>query len=171
VSSAKWSGKSNFDIQNYGEYIIIDIEHNATGQATYSSHFKAIPSGVEVLPEPKVALPQAHSQIGKIMDNVDPKGLGRVKAQLLWQKHEQTTTWLRVMTPDAGKSDKHGEIRGNLVIPEVGDQVVIGFRYGDPTRAYVMGSLYNGGNIAKGKENRNSPKAPTITIKIDRVFP
>lgn len=156
VSSAKLDGKANFDIQNYGEYLIIDIEHTATGQTTYSSHFKAIPSGIEVLPEPNVTLPQAHSQIGAIIDNVDPKGFGRVKAQLLWQKNEQTTTWLRVMTPDAGKSDAHGEIRGNLVIPEIGDQVVVGFRYGDPNRAYVMGSLYNGGNIAAGKENRNS---------------
>lgn len=156
ISSAKWDGKLNFDVQNYGEYMIIDIVHTATGQTTYSSHFKAIPSGVAILPEPQVALPQAHSQIASIVDNVDPKGLGRVKARLLWQKNHQTTTWLRVMTPDAGKSDEHGEIRGNLVIPEIGDQVMVGFRYGDPNRAYVMGSLYNGGNIAAGKENRNS---------------
>lgn len=156
VSSAKWDGRANFDIQNYGEYLVIDIEHKATGQTTYSSHFKAISSSIEVLPEPTVTIPQAHSQIGTIIDNVDPKGYGRVKAQLLWQKQDQTTTWLRVMTPDAGKSDAHGEIRGNLIIPEIGDQVVVGFRYGDPNRAYVMGSLYNGGNIKAGKENRNS---------------
>lgn len=156
VGSAKSEGNSVFDVKSYGEYMVIHIEHKATGIGGYSCHFKAIPSGITVSPEPKVELPHAHSQIATIVDNVDPKGFGRVKAKMLWQKNNETTTWLRVMTPDAGRSDKHGEIRGNLVIPEINDQVMLGFRYGDPNRAFVLGSLYNGGNITAGKQNRNS---------------
>jgi len=156
VGSAKSEGNNVFDVKSYGEYMVIAIEHKATGTDEYSCHFKAIPSGVTVLPEPKVELPHAHSQIATIVDNVDPKGFGRVKAKMLWQKNNETTSWLRVMTPDAGRSDEHGEIRGNLVIPEINDQVMIGFRYGDPNRPFILGSLYNGGNITAGKENRNS---------------
>ena len=156
VGSAKSEGNNVFDVKSYGEYMVIAIEHKATGTDEYSCHFKAIPSGIAVLPEPKVELPHAHSQIATIVDNKDPRGFGRVKAKMLWQKNNETTTWLRVMTPDAGTSDEHGEIRGNLVIPEINDQVMIGFRYGAPNRPFILGSLYNGGNITAGKENRNS---------------
>jgi uncharacterized protein involved in type VI secretion and phage assembly len=151
VSSAKWDGKATFDIKSYGEYMIIDIEHNATGSTTYSSHFKAIPSGVVISPEPQVALPQASSQIATVISNADPKGKGRVEVQFQWQKHQQKTNWIRVMTPDAGQSDNQAQNRGHVFIPEEGDQVMIGFRYSDPNRPFVMGSLFNGTTGAGGQ--------------------
>ena len=54
------------------------------------------------------------------------------------------TGWVCVMTPDAGKSGDVSSNRGFVFIPEVGDQVLLGFRHGDPARPYVMGSLFNG---------------------------
>ena len=94
-------------MKSYGEYIIIEISHTATVNTTYSSHFKTIPSGVEILPAPKVALPQANSQIATVISNADPKGKRRVEVQFLWQKHKQKTAWIHVMTPDTGQSDRH----------------------------------------------------------------
>lgn len=152
VSSAKWDGKNKFDIKSYGEYMVIDIEHNATGSTTYNAHFKAIPSGVTISPEPTVALPQASSQIATVINNADPKGKGRVQVQFQWQKHEQQTNWIRVMTPDAGQSDNHSQNRGQVFIPEEGDMVMIGFRYSDPNRPFVLGSLFNGTTGAGGKD-------------------
>ncbi|OEK09810.1 hypothetical protein A8C32_09875 [Flavivirga aquatica] len=151
VSSAKWSEKDEFDVKNYGEYIIIDIEHKATGSTTYSSHIKAIPSGVKVPPEPQVDLPQANPQLATVVSNEDPKGKGRVQVQFQWQKHEKRTNWIRVMTPDAGQSANHEQNRGHVFIPEEGDQVMVGFRYSDPNRPFVMGSLFNGNTGAGGR--------------------
>ena len=54
------------------------------------------------------------------------------------------TSWVRVMTPDGGGSKDVKSNRGFVFIPEVGDQVLLGFRHGDSARPYVMGSLFNG---------------------------
>ncbi len=150
VSSAKWDGKDKFDIKNYGEYLVTEIQHQATRSTTYSCHFKAIPSGVKVCPEPEVSLPQAHAQIAKVIDNEDPQQKGRVQVQFQWMQSHQKTNWIRVMTPDAGSSEQHSTNRGLVFIPEVGDQVMVGFRYGDPNRPFVMGSMFHGQNGAGG---------------------
>ena len=54
------------------------------------------------------------------------------------------TDWLRVMTPDAGPGKDEAKNRGLVVIPESGDQVLVCFRYNDPDRPFVMGSLFQG---------------------------
>jgi type VI secretion system secreted protein VgrG len=51
-----------------------------------------------------------------------------------------------------------GKNRGYVFIPEVGDQVMIGFRYNDPNRPFVLGSVFHG-NIAEGGGQNNNLKA------------
>jgi len=63
---------------------------------------------------------------------------------------DQTTDWIRVLTPDAGSSGSFNQNRGQVFIPEVGDEVMVGFRYNDPDRPFVMGSLFNGDTAAGG---------------------
>ena len=161
VTSARYD-KGEFDIKNYGEYIITQITHNATGSYEYTNQFKAISSGVEVLPEPGVEFPVAQPQIATVLSNNDPKKKGRVQVQFLWQKAEMKTSWIRVMTPDAGKSDLVGVNRGFVHIPEVGDQVMVGFRYNDPNRPFVMGSLFSGTTGAGGLDGN---KIKSITTR------
>ncbi len=153
VRSARWDGKNIFNEQSYGEYLIIEIAHKAEGNSVYESHFKAIPAGVAVLPAPEVDMPQAHAQTATVVANEDPKGKGRVKVQFGWQKHQMGTNWLRVLMPDAGSSDHRAQNRGHVFVPEVGDQVMVGFRYGDPNRPFVMGGVFNGVNGAGGGPN------------------
>jgi len=76
--------------------------------------------------------------------------MGRVKASMLWQTNGKTTDWIRVLTPDAGSSSQFSKNRGQVFIPEVGDQVILGFRYNDPDRPFVMGSIFNGQTGAGG---------------------
>lgn len=169
VSSAKYD-KKNYDVKSYGEYMIIGITHTATSQGMYSNTFEAISSGVEVLPAPEVALPIAQPQIATVLSNEDPKSKGRVQVQFQWQKNQMKTSWLRVMTPDAGKSDLVGTNRGFVFVPEVGDQVMIGFRYSDPNRPFVMGSMFNGTTGAGGNEANKTKSLTTrsgATITID----
>ncbi len=153
--TAAQKGIGAFDIKNYGEYIITKITHDATGSSEYTNSFEAISSGIQILPEPEVDFPEAHPQIATVVSNEDPKQKGRVQVQFQWQIAEMKTSWIRVMTPDAGSSTHHAQNRGHVFIPEVGDQVMVGFRYNDPNRPFVMGSLFNGSTGAGGKDQNN----------------
>ncbi|MCG8739891.1 hypothetical protein G1K66_11950 [Tenacibaculum finnmarkense] len=151
-------GISSFEVKNYGEYIITKIIHTATGSSEYGNEFEAISSGVAILPEPLIALPEASTQLATVLSNEDPDQKGRVQVQFQWQTAGMKTSWIRVMTPDAGSSDHHSQNRGHVFVPEVGDQVMVGFRYNDPNRPFVMGSMYHGNNGAGG-QNQNNVKS------------
>ncbi|WP_189457536.1 phage baseplate assembly protein V, partial [Aquimarina muelleri] len=153
--TAAQKGIGAFDIKNYGEYIITKITHDATGSSEYTNSFEAISSGIQILPEPEVDFPEAHPQIATVVSNQDPKQKGRVQVQFQWQIAEMKTSWIRVMTPDAGSSTYHAQNRGHVFIPEVGDQVMVGFRYNDPNRPFVLGSLFNGSTGAGGQDQNN----------------
>ncbi|WP_249269776.1 phage baseplate assembly protein V, partial [Cellulophaga lytica] len=71
------------------------------------------------------------------------------------------TSWIRVMTPDAGSSSNVPTNRGFVFIPEEGDQVLLGFRYNDPNRPFVLGSLFNGQTAAGGLEQNKSKSITT----------
>lgn len=82
------------------------------------------------------------------------------------------TSWIRVMTPDAGKSDQVTTNRGFVFIPEKDDIVLVGFRYDDPNRPFVMGSLFNGktgtgGDSGNKKKSLTTRSGCTITIDDD----
>jgi uncharacterized protein involved in type VI secretion and phage assembly len=82
--------------------------------------------------------------------------MGRVRAQMLWQKDNEMTDWLRVMTPDAGGGKDGAKNRGLVVVPEPGDQVLICFRYNDPDRPFVMGSMFHGKTGGGGGQGNNT---------------
>lgn len=145
--------------QEVGSYIIIKINHHATHIGEYKNTFKAIPSKVLVLPEPDIDYPIAQTQQAVVESSTDPKNKGRIRVQMLWQQDTQMrTAWLRVMTPDAGSSDTVSNNRGMVFIPEVGDHVMVHFRYGDPNRPFVLGSVFHGKSGGGGGE-KNSGKS------------
>lgn len=151
VSKKDLSGVFNQD--EFGKYLITEISHHIDGVGRYLNTFKGISADVNVVPNPGVKNPEAVSQVAIVMDNNDPQKMGRVKVQMLWQKHNQCTDWIRVLTPDAGSSERFSRNRGQVFIPEVGDQVILGFRYNDPDRPFVMGSIFNGQTGAGGDVN------------------
>lgn len=146
---------------NHGEFIITSISHSATGINGYTNHFEAISSGVEFLPAPDVEMPLAEPQLATVLSNEDPKKKGRVEVQFQWQSGDMKSSWVRVMTPDAGKSDDVGTNRGFVFIPEVDDQVMVGFRYNDPNRPFVMGSMFSGTTGAGGSDANKSKSITT----------
>jgi len=99
-----------------------------------------------------------------IIHYADPKNQGRIRVKMLWQQTKNLRTpWLRVMTPDAGSSGEVSTNRGMVFIPEVGDHVMLGFRYNDPNRPFVMGSLFDGTIGAGGSSNNNIKSIYTRT--------
>ncbi len=153
ISAAIWENKS-FLQKHYGDYIITELKHVATVGGGYINTFKALPSGIQYLPEPEVDFPMADTQRATVVSNDDPKKKGRVQVKMNWQTGEMKTSWIRVLTPDAGSSDKVSTNRGFVFIPEVGDQVLLGFRYNDPNRPFVMGSLFSGKTGAGGNDQK-----------------
>jgi len=145
------------DVPWLGQYRIIQIIHRVDKNGNYSNHFVAIPSQYEYVLERFMHKLVAYPEVATVSDNNDPKGQGRVKVQFYWQRPlSLSTNWLRVQTPDAGSSDKVSSNRGWVTIPEVGDQVMVGFEHGDPHRPFVMGSLFHGkSGIGGGVDNKN----------------
>jgi len=76
--------------------------------------------------------------IAQVSDANDPANQGRVKLTFPWLSDDYVSAWARTVQPGAGKN------RGAMVIPEVGDEVLVAFEQRDPERPYVLGGLYNG---------------------------
>ncbi|MFF4080529.1 VgrG-related protein [Streptomyces sp. NPDC001777] len=72
-----------------------------------------------------------------VTDTHDPDGSGRVKVRFPWLSDEYASDWAR--TAQSG-----GTSGGEAFIPEVGDEVLVGFEHGHLDRPYVLAGLYNG---------------------------
>jgi uncharacterized protein involved in type VI secretion and phage assembly len=87
---------------------------------------------------------------GLVTNNKDEKGLGRVKVKFPWlpkyKDQEIDSHWARIAAPMAGQSNK-----GVYYIPEVDDEVLVGFEHGDMRYPYIVGALWN--NKDKPPEN------------------
>ena len=160
----------NISKESLGNFIITEITHEVSQGSYYKNRFKAIPATIKALPSPKVRMPLAETQMATVLSNADPQGKGRVRVRMNWQTNGMQTGWVRVMTPDGGSSDDVKSNRGFVFIPEVGDQVLLGFRHGDPARPYVLGSLFNGTTGGGGLEGNHMKSLTTRsghTIKLN----
>ena len=160
----------NLSEESLGDFIIIEITHEVSQGSYYKNRFKAIPATIKAMPSPKVRMPLAETQMATVLSNADPEGKGRVRVRMNWQTDGMQTSWVRVMTPDGGSSSDVKSNRGFVFIPEVGDQVLLGFRHGDPARPYVMGSLFNGTTGGGGLEGNHMKSLTTRsghTIKLN----
>ena len=162
--------EASFVKEDYGKFLVIGIEHHLNENGKYYNTFEAIPSSVEVLPLPQVIMPLAEPQIAIVKDNKDPDSMGRVRVQMLWQKGNEMTDWIRVMTPDAGGGKGGAKNRGFVVVPEPDDQVLICFRYNDPDRPFIMGSMFHGksgGGGGQGNKTKSLTALSGSTIVLD----
>ena len=160
----------NISKESLGDFIIIEITHEVSQGSYYKNRFKAIPATIKALPSPKVRMPLAETQMATVLSNADPEDKGRVRVRMNWQTDGMQTSWVRVMTPDGGSSSDVKSNRGFVFIPEVGDQVLLGFRHGDPARPYVMGSLFNGTTGGGGGQGNNCKSLTTrsgSSLKLD----
>ena len=69
--------------------------------------------------------------------------MGRVRLQFVWQKAENSQTpWVQVIQPHAGRD------KGTYINPEIGETVLVAFQGGNAEAPIVLGTAYNGGEIA-----------------------
>lgn len=76
---------------------------------------------------------------GTVVNNLDPDNGGKVQVMFPWLAPSYISAWCRVMQIGAGKAGA-----GFLWMPEIGDEVLIGFDRGSIDHPFVIGNLYNG---------------------------
>ena len=95
--------------------------------------------------KPIIAGSQTGTVTGPEGEEIYTDEYGRVQVAFNWlQNNGQTTAksyWVRVSQHWAGKS------WGLQFIPRIGDEVIISFENGDPSRPMILGSAYNAHNL------------------------
>ncbi len=123
--------------------------HHTAREDMYSNSFEAFPSSLPFRPPLSTPQPRAiGSETAKV---VGPKGeeiwtdkYGRIKVQFPWDRDgtgdDKSSCWIRVSQSLAGSGF------GSLFLPRIGQEVVISYLNGDPSRPLVTGCVYNGLN-------------------------
>ncbi len=135
-----------------GPYVLTQVSHSATNNlgdgegSTYDNTFTAIPAAVpfrpaRTSPKPVVQGAQTAVVVGSAGEEIHTDEHGRVKVQFHWdregQKDENSSCWIRVGSPWAGKGF------GMVHIPRIGQEVIVHFLEGDPDQPIIIGSVYN----------------------------
>jgi type VI secretion system secreted protein VgrG len=142
------------------EFSITSIHHSASEPTAYESgadygegyknSFTCIPSNTVYRPERKTPKPlisgiQTAVVTGPSGEEIYPDEFGRVKCQFHWdrygQKDDKSSCWIRVSQGHAGAGF------GGMIIPRIGEEVVISFLEGDPDRPLITGRVYHAENM------------------------
>ncbi|MCX6830716.1 MAG: phage baseplate assembly protein V, partial [candidate division Zixibacteria bacterium] len=124
-----------------GTYIITAIEHRLEN-SSYHNFVTASPLET-AYPTAPVARNERQSDplMAIVTDNNDPEMRGRVKVKFPMKSAsggDLESPWLRTTSGYAGNN------RGIYFMPEVDDEVLVGFEMGDSNMPVVLGSLWNG---------------------------
>jgi type VI secretion system secreted protein VgrG len=112
----------------------------------YSCQFECMTSRQQfrpqrITPKPSVQGPQTAVVVGPSGEEIYTDKYGRIKVQFHWdrygKKDENSSCWMRVSQPWAGKG------WGAMMIPRVGQEVIVDFLEGDPDEPIVTGRVYN----------------------------
>jgi phage protein D len=125
-----------------GTYLVTSCRHEYGQDKTFTTSFSVSgrnPSNLlSLLKNPAPPAPHRGLVIGIVTDNNDPDKLGRVKVKYPWLAPDQESFWARVVTVGGGPD------RGVGFLPEINDEVLVGFEQDDIQYAYVLGGLWNG---------------------------
>ena len=127
---------SNAD-EAYGDYTILSVLHECDGIGNYTNQFEAIPSTIKLPPVAVYGEPHCESQSAIVTDNYDPKGLGRVRVKFHWMNGVEKSPWLRIASPHGG------EKKGMFFIPEIGEEVIVGFEGSSAVKPFIIGTVYH----------------------------
>lgn len=141
-------------------YLLVSVEHRAkessygaSGEGEvpqYRNHFRCIPASLPYRPEPPGEPPfvrgsQTAVVVGPSGEEIYTDEHGRVKVHFHWdregKKDENSSCWVRVSQPWAGKS------WGAVAIPRIGQEVIVDFLEGNPNRPIITGRVYNGAQV------------------------
>jgi type VI secretion system secreted protein VgrG len=156
TSGFKFTLAGHFDAD--GAYVLIDIKHTASIEGSYTqgtgtkkgtvyaNSFRCIPAALPFkplrrTPKARVDGTQTAVIVGPPGEEIFTDKYGRVKVQFFWdrqgKKNADSSCWIRVGTPWGGKQ------WGSIIIPRIGQEVIVAFEEGDPDQPIIVGSVYN----------------------------
>ncbi len=126
-----------------GEYYVTSVEHqfgrNQDLTTTFTTGAPDSASIVDLLgrgTERVDAFGRSGLTIGIVTNNKDPDGLGRVRVRFPALSDQEESWWARVVTPGGGSN------AGLMLMPQIDDEVLVGFEHGDLRRPFVLGGLW-----------------------------
>ena len=124
-----------------GTYALSSATHVVRSSRGYETRFTVSPGPARPLgaATPTATKPWRHTiVVGLVTNNEDPDGLGRVRVSYPALGADHEGWWARVAGAAAGGR------RGVLMMPQAGDEVLLGFEHDDEERPVVLGSVWNG---------------------------
>ncbi|MFZ4398507.1 MAG: type VI secretion system Vgr family protein [Bacteroidales bacterium] len=135
--------------KKHDELIICQITHKVILDGHYENEIVAIPSAAIYPPfENTDVYPFSEPQRAIVKDNKDPEKIGRIRVQFIWQelqKDDLMSPWIRIAQPHGGNN------KGFYFIPEIEEEVMVGFENGNAEKPYVIGTLFHGKQRPEGK--------------------
>jgi phage baseplate assembly protein V len=131
-----------------GSYVLTEAMHIVDAAGGYVTEISTAP------PAPRAATAAPLVGWGIVTRVDDPDGQGRVQVKLP-AFGDVETSWIPVVSPGAGTG------KGLVIIPDVGDHVLLLSLQGNPAQSIVVGGLY-GAHRLPG-EHRASPHVFSLT--------
>jgi len=123
-------------MQNYdGMYWVTSINHVFEDTGYYNT-FECSPVDIAYPSSMSKRRPATNLQMAVVVDNNDPEKMGRIKVKFPWNESDETP-WVRLAVPHAGSD------RGWLSLPEIDDEVLIGYEQNNPDLPIALAALYN----------------------------
>lgn len=128
-----------------GTYPVTSVVHTYRPRSGFQTRFRSgdrQPTalvdaiGGRSMPGSASIAPHAGLTVGQVTNIKDPESKGRVKVRFPGLSTSQESNWARIAVLGGGAN------RGNVFIPEVGDEVLVGFEGGDTRTPVVVGGLY-----------------------------
>ncbi|ELS33930.1 MULTISPECIES: VgrG-related protein [Pseudanabaena] len=130
------------DMGKYSGSYYVTETHHLFDERKYTTHFsvRGLKGGdlFSTLSSQPHLQPGQTMLVGIVSNNNDPKGWGRVRVKFPTLTEEHESNWARVVSTGAGIN------RGLDCLPEINDEVLVGFEHGDIHRPYVIGGVWNG---------------------------
>lgn len=141
IRAGRFVNLQNMGDRFSGKYYITETRHFYS-QRVYTTEFsvRGLRSGNlynSISPQTRLQ-PGQTFLVGIVTNNQDPKGLSRVKVKFPTLTEEHESYWARVVSTGAGSG------RGTDWLPEINDEVLVGFEHGDIHRPYIIGAVWNG---------------------------
>jgi phage protein D/phage baseplate assembly protein gpV len=144
-----------------GDYRLISTAYTWDKQG-YLTFFKVQKGKAAVYNETEQRQQESQSRIygvmtGIVTSNRDPEKQGRIRVDIPRLGGKFSANWARPAVFMAGID------RGAFFLPEVGDEVLVAFEYGDAALPYIIGSLWNGKDLPP--ENNSDGKNDQRVLK------
>ncbi len=128
-----------------GKIFISSVRHEiVNGNWTVDAEFGMNPKwfsetyDISELPAAGIIPAVSGLQVGVVSQlESDPNGEDRILVKIPIINNDEQGIWTRIATLDAGDN------RGSFFLPEIGDEVIVGFVNDDPNHAIILGMLHS----------------------------